>query len=117
MQYFSKRYDLYDPLAKDVETLDFLFTGLALGFDLFLLQKIMVNNPEIDPQPFAQKLIKWTGVHIGTKKLFYDSLEDILGWSNEHTLEVYNHGVKTLFLFRPQDFEKWNLTFEKAKWN
>ena len=117
LQYFSKRYDQTDTLNKDVETLDFLFTGLLVGFNLFLLTRIMTNEPDLEPKEFSAKLIKWSGINIGTKKLFFDALEDILNWSNEHAMEVYKHGIKTLYLFRPEDFDKWNLTFESAKWN
>lgn len=117
MQYFSKRYDQTDPLNKDVETIDYLFTGLYVGFNLYLITKIMENEKITNPTEFSAKLIKWSGIKIDTKKLFYDALEDILGWSEYKTLEVYTHGIKTLYLFRPDDFDKWNLTFESAKWN
>lgn len=117
MDYFSERYDFNNPLSKDVATLNLLLTGLTLGFDIYMLTHIMTNEAHLLPSEFSKKLIKWSGIHIKTKEIFLDALEDVLGWTNEHSMEVYNHGIKTLFLFRPGDFEKWNLTFEKYMWN
>lgn len=120
LKYYSARYtNIEKEITLDIEVINYILSGLSLGFSEPLVAEIMVRDKGLAKDPdFVQRLLYWHGGTEITPENMREYLADVTQWKPDRFDLAYKIGRQNLMIFDTEEkTKKYFLSFKTAQWN